>query len=532
MIIDLCDKTHSVNTVKTDVCIVGAGAAGLFLAELLNDKGINSIVLEAGNMNAKSASEKGMEIEQIGNKYNGAEFGRSFGLGGTSVLWGGQMIPVTKSDISKRSDIGFDAWPISYNVLKKYFSKVLDKLDLIEIKDSLQANKYLKSRFGELVQACVKSDFNLRVSQWIPFKKRNFSQAFSNTIKNKSSVTIWINANVVKIKSSDIHNLKSIDSVVAKSDLGNKVEVRSLITVICAGALESTRIILQLDKDYENFISKCGAPVGNYFSDHLSVTCGRFKVNDLNSFNMAFAPIFQDGIMRSPRLELKSIVQKQKKIPSAFIHFIFTTSGNSGLDIIRNFIRNNQGKQTRVDLSPKSLHNSINDIFKMTWWYLRYKRLWIPSDAVLTLQVDTEQLPNKDSRLLLSNDIDKFGRNKLIVDWQVTNEDFQTIRNISLLSSKFWKKSSLSKIANLKLFSLDGLKSIDKPYDVYHPTGSLRMGTSISESVVNLDLKLWNTENCYVSSTAVFPSAGSANPGLTHLALTARLADHIEEVLK
>lgn len=64
-------------------------------------------------------------------------------------------------------------------------------------------------------------------------------------------------------------------------------------------------------------------------------------------------------------------------------------------------------------------------------------------------------------------------------------------------------------------------------YDVYHPTGSLRMGSQPANSVTDANLRVWGLENCYVSSTAVFPSAGSANPGLMHLALTARLAEHL-----
>ena len=58
------------------------------------------------------------------------------------------------------------------------------------------------------------------------------------------------------------------------------------------------------------------------------------------------------------------------------------------------------------------------------------------------------------------------------------------------------------------------------------------MGSLKSDSVVDRNLRLWETENCYVSTTAVFPTAGSANPGMTHLALTARLSSHIVDLLK
>ncbi|HIF39205.1 MAG TPA: hypothetical protein EYQ69_08400 [Gemmatimonadetes bacterium] len=85
----------------------------------------------------------------------------------------------------------------------------------------------------------------------------------------------------------------------------------------------------------------------------------------------------------------------------------------------------------------------------------------------------------------------------------------------------------MSECADIELALPAELDSFTKPYDVYHPTGSLRMGTTPSNSVVDGNLKLWSADNCYITSTAVFPSSGSANPGMTHLALTARLAKHI-----
>jgi choline dehydrogenase-like flavoprotein len=58
------------------------------------------------------------------------------------------------------------------------------------------------------------------------------------------------------------------------------------------------------------------------------------------------------------------------------------------------------------------------------------------------------------------------------------------------------------------------------------------MGNTTANSVVDRHLRVWALDNGYISSTAVFPSAGSANPGLMHLALTARLAEHIAKTFK
>ena len=67
---------------------------------------------------------------------------------------------------------------------------------------------------------------------------------------------------------------------------------------------------------------------------------------------------------------------------------------------------------------------------------------------------------------------------------------------------------------------------------IYHTTGTIRMGNNIKNSVVDADLKIWNLNNCYVNSTAVFPSPGSADPGMVSYALTLKLADHLHTKIK
>ena len=57
------------------------------------------------------------------------------------------------------------------------------------------------------------------------------------------------------------------------------------------------------------------------------------------------------------------------------------------------------------------------------------------------------------------------------------------------------------------------------------------MGLKPDVSVVDPNLRLWAANNVYVSSTAVLPTTGSANPTFAQLALTARLADHLVKII-
>ena len=64
-------------------------------------------------------------------------------------------------------------------------------------------------------------------------------------------------------------------------------------------------------------------------------------------------------------------------------------------------------------------------------------------------------------------------------------------------------------------------------FGIGHHLGTTRMGSSSSDSVCDTDLKYHGIKNLYLNSTSVFPTGGIANPTLTMLALTSRLAEKL-----
>jgi choline dehydrogenase-like flavoprotein len=74
---------------------------------------------------------------------------------------------------------------------------------------------------------------------------------------------------------------------------------------------------------------------------------------------------------------------------------------------------------------------------------------------------------------------------------------------------------------------LDPARAERSTTDRGHPAGTCRMATGAAEGVVDRDLRVFGTENLYVSGASVFPAAGTANPTLTVVALTLRLADSL-----
>lgn len=514
-------------SIDTQLCIIGAGTAGLFLGHRLRSLGVRVLNLEAGSLVSQTPQALGQQCFQMGMPYRGSDVGRSFGLGGTSVLWGGQLIPVSPSDMANRFLPELDAWPVTYDEIFPYFSKVKQNFGL-SCNTSSDDLALIQNKFPDL--ANLSPEFKLRLSEWLPFKTRNFSRAFSSEIETDPEWNIWINAEVLDLLHSSNSGRNFITKVKAVSKTGKQLEVKAETFVISAGTLESTRILLEFDEASDGLISRNGSPLGRYFADHISATCGKLTCHDWRSYNLATAPIFSSGVMRSPRLELTSSAQKKLNTYSAFAHLPFVTRGNTGFDVVRSFLRKRQGEQIKVGIASTGIAKVVSDISSIMFWRGVHRRLWIPQDADLFLQVDAEQVPNWDSRLFLSDVIDTHGRKRLAIDWRIKQEDIDLLGTTANLIRDSWEVSLLGKVAELDLNLPNLTNNFEALYDVYHPTGTLRMGSSPKTSVVDQNLKLWAIENCFVSSTAVFPFPGSANPGLTHLALTTRLADYIAQL--
>ena len=519
------------SAVCTDVCIIGGGTAGILLAVLLRRRGARVVVLELGDTTSRRTQAAEFSVDQRGIHYRGATLGRSFGLGGTSVLWGGQMISVTPLDMADRPWAGSGAWPIKYRDLEPFFGEVGELLGFGNANPLPISNEQAVARKRFPWLSALGGDFTVRLSTWLPFRARNFAQEFAGPLKHDSELCVWLNAQVTSLNTSADAGHERIHSVTAVAPSGKSLEVQASAFVICAGALESTRLLLEHDDCTGGSVTKLGAPLGRYFSDHLSATCGVFDRRNPKGFISAVAPIFSGGLMQTPRLELAGNVQRARSLPSAFAHITFRTDGDTGFDVVRNFLRRRQGEQRSLRFSPQILGRVVNDVKEMAYWRFLHQRLWIPSRCEVLLQIDLEQVPNPDSRISLTVERDARGRRRVAVDWRVTAADLNALEQVRGLVASSWDRSKLRELAELRVDSERSPVTFESLYDVYHPTGTIRMGASPTDSVVDSNLRLWAVENGYVCSTAVFPSAGSANPGFTHLALAARLADHLAQRL-
>lgn len=516
--IDLNCTEDPILTHHSDVCIIGAGAAGLYLAVRLMNKGIDVTIVEAGDKNCVDGADLGIETEFGAEFYSGAIAGRFFGLGGSTSKWGGAMVPHVPIDHTAID--AFDTvWQHVMDCIDQHSATVLQTLGLPQ-KPAFQkvVNQYFPEQTITLEQCGILPMSTL----FLPFKRKNFSTLLNQGKSGKGRLTLVLNAVATawewQEKGKDAHITKCI----AKNKQHKKITLQSYQFVVAAGAIESTRILLELNRQSGDKVLKENRLIGHYLSDHLSSNIADIHLNDQKMVAKTFGPRFFRGDMRSFRFLEK---KKPPGSPRSFFHFIFEID-NPGFLLAKKVLSSLQSRSI-PEISFSEVTNAIASMSALGYQRFIHNRLRIPKGTSTHLQLDIEQTPCYNNRIELLPQKDIYGRSKSIIYWNITDDDYQKINDTA---QRFLEKWPIQRFVFPRLvFRKVGLLSV-KPHDAYHPVGTCRMGRDVT-SVVDMDLKVRGISNVHILSTAVFPTAGSANPTFSMLCLGERLTQHLQQKL-
>lgn len=497
-----------------DFVVVGAGTSGCTLTAKLLESGHRVLLLEYGGLDPFKSASKAADVVQTARIYRGVSEGRAFGLGGTSGLWGGQMLQMTPFDFRERLDGRIAGWPLNYEELQPFYRSASNWLDLDN-----------NSELDDQVESPFPSEsWSPRFSSWIRHARRNIGKFLRPEFERNKLVLLVTH---VDLQDLVVTSNPSPGVIGVRFKVGvHEIQVRSVFTILCCGALETTRLLMSFRK--RNSLLGFSSPaLGKFFSDHLSVRYAKllFQRSDRKLINLKLMSRFERGVMRTPRFELTPKAQQELKVSNTYAHFLMVSPSGSGFDLVRKILRRLQGIKEPLNFKLKDIWLGLSDVMCMVYWRYVHNRLYLPPLADLYLQVDIEQIPQEDSKLDVSE------QEGLIVNWQISDKDFESAERVGDLFLDDLARSELgSKVKVQKLFNR-AERADGNFYDVFHPTGTLRMGDSPDHSVVDKNLKIWGLDGLYVNTTAVFPSSGAANPGLTHFALTFRLAQHLSDLV-
>ncbi len=96
---DICADS-SENIADVDVCIVGGGVAGLLIASELGPSRGRVLVLEGGPAGRAEPSTETSPLQAFEASDTEYTLESARGLGGTSQIWGGRMLPITNHEMA------------------------------------------------------------------------------------------------------------------------------------------------------------------------------------------------------------------------------------------------------------------------------------------------------------------------------------------------------------------------------------------------------------------------------------------------
>jgi choline dehydrogenase-like flavoprotein len=537
---------------NTEICIIGAGAAGITSALELAGLGKDVALLEAGGWHADSRLDSDLDGEIVSPGHHAplAEC-RSRQLGGTTALWVGRCLPLDPIDLEKRPHVPYSGWPIGWQELESHYPRANHYCHTgpyaYEVETALpQASKSLIPGLKEGVL------ITNRLERWsLPTR---FGRHHRGALNSSQRIRVLLNATCTRIALNPRSRI--VESIVAASKPGRLFQVRAQAFVLAAGGLETTRLLMTSKDTDPKGIGNRYDLLGRFYMGHVFGSAA--VIQFLSNIDPAMHGFERDaeGVYCRRRIWLSPENQRKEGL----LNTVFWTSNTSAanpdhcsgilsaayialslpglrdklapLPIRQMFL----GKLERQSCWPhlRNIARNLPQTSAFGVYYL-YKRLFarrrIPALFVRTptnrydLSYHAEQAPDRNSRVTLSDAVDRFGIPKLRVDLRYSKLDVDSVvRAHEVLAAELHRQG----IAAIT-YKRDEVHShvLEQAADGYHQIGTTRMAASERDGVVNEDCRVHGVKNLYVCSSSVFPTSGHANPTLTIVALAVRLAHYL-----
>lgn len=488
-----------------DVCIVGAGAAGLVLAHDLVHRGRSVVVVEGGGVDGPRHN-----VEVVGKPHRGSAEGHALALGGTTTLWGGQLWPWEPYEFQARPHVA--AWPIGYGDVAPFYDRALR---VMGVPPSPFDARPARAR-GIALPHLDPERFAYKYSKWAGWRFRNLGRTLGRDLRKRSDVDVIVGERAVEIRTRGT----TVTGIHTQGGGGGRT-LQACSYVLAGGVLGTVRLLLA-----SGGLGGAGW-LGRGFMDHLSVRMGRFEPYDTRGFAKAFAPFYEGGILHTPRIIAQPGLVESENMMGVYGHWEAERPPDSGLSLVREGLRALQAGRPSVP-SLDAVGRVLADLpsaVRIAYGISVRRRRPFARRTRFHLRVDVEQPP--ESVLALASDAAPPGDERLVLDWRVTEKERQSAcRFADLLAGEF-DRLGVGTFDPLSDPFGDGAGWGDRVADAYHMMGGTRMSVEPQDGVVNTDTRVHGVENLYVASASVFPSGGMANPTLTIMALALRLGHHL-----
>jgi choline dehydrogenase-like flavoprotein len=495
-----------------DVCIVGAGPAGLTVARELDGGPLRVVVVEAGRRRTDGPTQALYRSDVVGLPHGGIHGYRLRGLGGSTVAWAGQVLPFFDIDFEQRDWVPYSGWPLSRDDLEPGYRRMAALLDVPPFPREPGTWPDGLDVLPPLEPGALEAYY----SEFSPHP--NFAEMIAPSLGRSVDVTVVLGANVVELVPDSSGG--AVDVVAARSLEGLTLDVEARFVVLCCGGIETARVLLASRRRSDAGIGNEFDNVGRFFQDHPGFVVGALKLRR-RDLARTFAPRRIKGVKHAPRLRVSDALQRRERILHVGANLVFDLSQSASIRAGKLAFHALRTPELRRRV-PRALLEIARDPVPLVRAVTRY---FVRGDVALDtmvqplLAVGGEQSPNPDSRVVLLGESDQLGVPRLALDWRLTAADIASYRRVAELAVTALEDAGIGSLEGDDLL-LSELSAIDSG----HHMGTTRMADDPRHGVVDAECRVFGVENLYVASCSVFPTSGIANPTFTMLALCLRVA--------
>ncbi len=523
-----CNELSDGAEIRVDVCIVGAGAAGITIAAELDGGSRSVCLLESGGQHLEEDVQALYDLDNVGYPIRENFMARVRYFGGSCNLWAGRAMKLSPVDFEARDWVPHSGWPVGSAELDRYTEraeKVLRLPAFGRFEDLSSLTDITDRERGLFDGAALQPSTVL----W-GTKPLRFGPVYREALARSANVRVYLGGNATEILANESRH--EVQGVVARTMGGKRFTVIARTYVLACGGLENARLLLanELGNDHDN--------VGRYYLDHPRVLYGRIRLNKPARLPYLLGLPLADGKVQFG-IGLSERVQREEGLLNSYLSlepqlskFAEEQYGRT-VNVMKVLLR--RGHAGGRFQFPASMTDVREMIYLLTpkelmphflyRYYAMVKRLTrrTISASHLTVINFCEQAPNPDSRVTLGAERDRLGIRKLELNWRMGGDEVRSLRRLHELLGERVEATGVGTLETR--FSETELPGFT---DASHHIGTARMASDPRQGVVDADCRVHGLSNLFVAGSAVFPTAGHANPTFSIVALSLRLADHLK----
>jgi choline dehydrogenase-like flavoprotein len=525
--VSIVDLRHAppAGPLETDVCVVGAGAAGLTVASELGRAGRDVVLLESGGFAPEEETQALNDLAVTGYPVRENFMSRARYYGGSCNLWAGRSMRLSPEDMEAESDPERAGWPLSHGELARWYpaaARVLGLPDPALFEAAAHSPTMSRVERGLFESGLVAPT----VSLWARGPMR-FGPARRGELGRSARVRVLLHANAVRLRlTADGGAIAAVEGAVLH---GPRFEVRARRVVLAAGGVENARLLLLSNLGNEHDL------VGRYFMDHPRAVFGRVRLAPgarlpvLRGRPVADGKL-QVGIGVPPAIRrAEGLLNHYATLESEFSGY--AAAGYQSLVKTAKVVLRKGYAGSRWEVGRSRLSDIPGMIYLLTpkelmphplyrvYWAARSALHPRPDGRARVIVYFCEQPPDRESRVLLGEQRDALGQPKAELRWRIGPE---VTRSVLALQERLGATLRASGIGELEPGAGE-----PRYTDASHHMGTTRMSRDPRTGVVDPSCRVHATANLYLAGSSVFPTAGHANPTPTIIALALRLAEHL-----